>query len=144
MRWKILYVYNIHGDSCQTVTSTRLARCDAIVYFETRGSRRSETGVSVENVLTIELVSFLYYSLLRTRYRDSRLAFQNYGNVNLFHFVFFSRINEFNDARRMNEKFPVLACIENAWQVWVEIEKIKNDICMYFELGFCLEGKLLY
>lgn len=142
MRWKILYVYNIHGDSCQTVTSTRLARCDAIVYFETRGSRNRSLGRKRFNDWTC-LFSLLFSSSNEIS-RFLRLAFQNYGNVNLFHFVFFSRINEFNDARRMNEKFPVLACIENAWQVWVEIEKIKNDICMYFELGFCLEGKLLY
>lgn len=41
----------------------------------------------------------------------------------------------------MNEKFPVLAraraCIENGWQVWVEIEK-KWYIWIYFELGFLL------
>lgn len=39
----------------------------------------------------------------------------------------------------MNEKFPILAractCIENGWQVW---DRKKNDICIYFELGFLL------
>lgn len=95
-----------------------------------RGGGRSETGVSVENVLTIELVSFLYYS--RTRYRDSSLAFRNYG-VNLFNFVFFFR-------ELMNLTMKNFSRVnENAWQVWVEIEKIKNDIYVYiFRIGFLL------
>lgn len=104
-----------------------------------RGGGRSETGVSVENVLTIELVSFLYYS--RMRYRDSSLAFRNYG-VNLFNFVFFFR-------ELMNLTMKNFSRVnENAWQVWVEIEKIKKwYICIYisnrvFALkgNFCING----
>lgn len=109
------------------------------LFYISRGRKEWNRRFSVENVLTIELVSFLYYS--RTRYRDSSLAFRNYG-VNLFNFVFFfSRINEFND-----EKF--LAC---KWECLTSVSRDRKNkkwyICIYisnrvFALkgNFCING----
>lgn len=42
-----------------------------------------------------------------------------------------------NEWKISNSRARACTCIENGWQVWVEIEK-KNDICIYFELGFLL------
>lgn len=141
------YVYNIHRITWQLSNRDfHEARCETLLYFRNcREQKEWNEGSRSISYSDLPTIKFIFFSILPwTRYRFV-------ASVSRWHVLklrdefipfHFSRINEFNDAwMEMNEKFPVLAraraCIENGWQVWVEIEK-KWYIWIYFELGFLL------